>query len=142
MQIVSSDKPTADDRLKVGDAVCYVPDACHARIKDHRGDYPWVFGRRVQGRGRETEDAVEELSARETAEFLAYAANSPDPRREQRSLVLLRPRVVWPAKVKTVHDDGTVDIDVDQGNGVTLHLAGVAHDPAKKKPHTYHRGGR
>jgi hypothetical protein len=114
--------------LKPGDRAWYLPDVVFSRSQDRlTGDYPWAFGKRTRQRGPggrgEAEGEVVELSPRDTAEHLRVAGRSPAGAGEHRRLVPLRPSTRWPAVVRSVNDDGTVNLDVaSQNGGVTLHI--------------------
>lgn len=129
------------DGIKPGDELCYIPDECHALIKNRlTGQYPWVIGKkkRTNVRGKIVEQ-VEELSGTATDAFLAGIRKLQTNKEEAMSqVVFLRPNGHWKATVRNVNEDGTVDVDIaDPRNGSTLHCDGVKIDN-NKAAHTCH----
>ena len=59
---------------------------------------------------------------------------------ERQKLVLIRPVKPWPATVREVNPDGTMELDVVPPNrGVTLHVARIPVKETDKTPHSCHR---
>jgi hypothetical protein len=131
----STDRPAEEPRppVAVGDRVVYLPAPHYALQQGHGGELPWVLGRQNPQRGD-----VEELAGDRLAEALLSLKRSPNPAEERRRLVLVRPNRPWPAVVTAVAPDGSVSLDVEVGNGCTLHETGVKPDPTRTQPHTYH----
>lgn len=123
--------------IKVGDTVNFVPGKEHAFFKDtNTNEYPWVMGWEKNPQGD-----VEELTTDRLEVVLNALRLHPDPERERKRLKFLRPNIVWNGVVKAVNNDGTVDVDVHcKRTGGTLHYKSVSVDPAKKTPHTCHKG--
>lgn len=125
--------------MEVGDTVMYVPPVHHALHKDVNGHRPWVLGireMRVQN-GKQTPVVRELQNTKEEDEVLEMIHRAPDRERAKQDLVLIRPRVKWPAVVTGVNFDGTVNLDVQgQLSGVTLHEKNVRIDEAGKHGHT------
>ena len=137
--------------LKPGDDVQYVPDAIHALHKNHHGDYPWVLGRRIVNRARlktapeniikcrrgEEVFDCEVLEGKRVEEYLGFVRRSPDPAKEAKNIVLIEPKELWPAKVKAVNEDGTVNLEIHSGrHGAVHHCDNVPVDNTRKEPHT------
>ncbi len=140
------DKPTSE--VQVGDKVLYVPHVCHALNQNPlTKDYPWVFGDRA-GRPRlpaykrqddgSDPDKPYELEGKELQRFLTEVKGSD--RRDR--IVFIRPKELWPATVRAVNPDGTVNLDVTSNvGGFTLHYNNVKIDrepgtPTIEKHHT------
>jgi hypothetical protein len=121
--------------MEVGKKVLYLPAEHHA-MQRVGNEHAWVMGRKHMN--RQGQPDVEELGARRLQEVLGFIHRHPNPQEERKNLVFLRPNKPWEATVTTVHDDGTVDLDVVVGNGFTLHERNIRVDEGKKTPHTCH----
>lgn len=124
--------------MEVGDAVKFIPGKEFALQRNQTGgphgpagSYPWVLGR-VKGAD------VLELTDKDAEKFLDFIRRAPDVKMALRQLALVRPKHSWPATVTAVHEDGTVDVDVQSNmGGVTMHLTNVPiGDVADPEPHT------
>src|SRR5437016_5329503 len=118
----------------IGDSVQYVPAEDHALDRDSNGNYPWVLGwKDLRGNTEELTDS------KRIDEVIAHIRRHNDAEAERKKLIFIRPARTWPAVVRAVNDNGTVDLDI-QGNtsGVTLHYSGVPYlkNPSTFKPHT------
>lgn len=112
---------------EIKDRVMYLPHSCHAKEKDTYGGYPWAIGRKRQKVvAGKLQHIVEELEGRDLDEFLKSVRSGPNPAEAAKNVVYLRPKSVWPALVRSVNEDGTVNLDIVGGNpGVTLHYDNV-----------------
>lgn len=133
--------------LEKDDEVNYLPDELHAFHRDHNGDYTWVIGVRkrvpvLEGTPGQTIEHIQELSTRELDNQLKVLRRHPNPNEERKKFVLLRPAKPWKGVVTQVNDDGTVNLDIEVGNGFTLHYDNVKVDQSKnythKNKHTCH----
>lgn len=116
--------------MEKGDKVHYIPDIIHALHKDRSGNYPWAIGRkelvqRVTGGRAFMEERVVELEGIDLENFLEAIKRHPNPAEESRRIAFIRPVRYWPATVREVNQDGTVHLDVEVGNGFTLHYNNI-----------------
>ena len=121
---------------QVGDKVLYLPHVNHA-LHLHHGDLGWVIGRKHSTPTRNgMVEEVEELWGDRLTEFLGALKRSPNSSQERANMVFIRPNKPWPAVITAVNDDGTVNVDIDAGNGFTLHETVKLHKEGP--PHTPH----
>lgn len=112
--------------VSVGQRMWYLPDRIHAFHQDPDGNFAWVVGRRRHtGRRDPTdptkpEEVLEELVGKDLIEHLDIIKRAPDPSQLLSGLVLIRPSRPWPAQVRAVNSDGTVNLDIHCSTG-TLH---------------------
>lgn len=145
-QIVESE--IAAQSYQVGDVVEYLPHICHAFTPDANNHYPWVIGLKQNPHYEENpqtgekeiiEDVVELEEGHMHRHVLPHIGHAPNPRDQKSKLVPLRPKCPWRAVVQKVHEDGTVDLDVESNVGrgmVTLHYANVPVDESAATPHS------
>lgn len=167
MEIVETNAPpgepaatTAPEPMAVGDRVRYVPGEAHARQQNKHagphgeaGDFPWMVGRSkpVIVRGQKTGEQVVEITGSELRNLMAESKKN---QAALANVVFVRPKSAWPAKVRAVNHDGTVDIDAASNQagirhnpdgtedwGVTLHYSNVPVTDGAGGPHTCHKGG-
>ena len=144
--------------MRKGDKVFYCPHMIHGTQADCNGDRPWVYGRRLHNHdvklpkhvkrevvSRDGEEfEVEVLGGNRLGQYLEFVKRHPNKAEESKNLVPLRPNVLWPAKVKKVNDDGTVDLAIlCKPTGAELHYDNVPVTDLKKTdafhaPHTCH----
>ena len=139
--------------VSIGDRVWYVPDMCHAYNCNLNNEYPWTIGFRQNPHYEENPDTGERELVEDVLELeeghlhrvvLPAVHRHPNPKEERIKLVPLRPGKPWPAVVRKVNSDGTLDLDIDSNVGVgmvTLHYDRVPLDENKDTPHTCHRWG-
>ena len=123
--------------LNVGGEVKYIPHAAHALEFDANGECPWVISY------TDFNGKVEILEGNRIKEVLSAIKRYPDPAAERKKLGFVRPRIAWPANIRNVNEDGTVDIDVKSlsNEGVTLHYDHIPFND-EHAPHTcYMIGG-
>ncbi len=136
------EKPKTSHGPQPGDVVSYVPHACHANQKDRvRSSYPWVIGKVTQRNvGGETVEIIQELTSdRDVELLLEQVAKRPREIKVSDLMRHVRPAEVWPATVRSVNADGTVNLDVQSNQGgVTLHYDGIRIDHEAKTHHTCH----
>lgn len=107
--------------LCVGDEVWYLPHSCHAFSEGSDGSFPYVVGEKVG-------DSVREMNRSELRDRLKVAKRSSQKVNDQKvsRLVLVRPDKPWHGVVRSVNNDGTVDLDIASNrSGITLHYNGV-----------------
>jgi hypothetical protein len=129
-------EPTAEaaGKVKVGDAVLYVPDKCHAKTTNHVGEMSWQLGWRERKGGKEQVKQLDGRDLRRRIQWLKrLGGNAP----EHQGLVLVKPNTPWPATVKAINEDGTLQIDATVGP-VTYHMRRVPLDLKALTPHSYH----
>ena len=139
--------------LQVGDRVWYVPHMCHAFNCNLNNEYPWVVGikqnphyeeNRDTGEKELTEDIVEVEEGQLHRAVLPLVHRHPTPREERKRLVPLHPKNPWRAVVCRVHENGTVDLDIESNVGagmVTLQYNRIpVVDRAGIEPHTCYKG--
>ncbi len=112
--------------VNIGDSVKYVPSIEHGTERSVAGVYAWVIGKKtkqVSGKGRPV-DTVAELSGQVLDKFMESIRRNPEQRK---NMILVRPAMVWDAKVVNVNKDGSVDLDIHSGINpcVTLHYSSI-----------------
>lgn len=134
--------------MDVGDSVEYMPHICHAYNGNQNNEYPWVIGQKRNphyetdpktGEKVLVEDIVELDEGHLHRNVLPLISRAPDIREERKKLVPVRPKNPWPAVVRSINDDGTVDLDIVSNVGVgmvTLHYNRVPVDVDGKIPHS------
>lgn len=146
-------KQASIPRYQFGDRIEYVPHVCHAFNCNGNNEYPWVIGQKqppraeqdpVTGEIRTVEHLVELDEGRLHRNVLPFVSQAPDAADHSRRLVPLRPVKPWPAVVRQVHDDGTLDLDIESNIGVgmvTLHYDRVPVEESGQMPHSCRKGG-
>lgn len=143
--------------MRKGDKVNYCPHMIHGIQPDHNGDRPWEYGRRLHSRDvrlpkhvkRDTitrggeEFEVEVLDGNRLNQYIEFIKRHPNKDEESKNLIPLRPRVLWPAVVKQVNDDGTVNLSIHcVPTGAELHYDNVPVSDVSEvdvhAPHTCH----
>lgn len=136
---------------KVGDRVEYVPHLCHAFNCNGNNEYPWVIALRknpryekdaITGERMVVEDLEELEEGRLHRNVLAGIHQAPNINEAKALLVPMRPTKLWPAVVRGVSDDGTLDLDIESniGRGMnTLHYDRVPIDESGSTPHSCRR---
>ena len=134
--------------VAIGDRVLYLPHANHSFNCNHNNEYPWVIGLKQNphyetNKNTGDRDIVEDIVELEEGYLhrtvLPSIFNSPNPREERKKLVPLRPGRPWPAVVRGINADGTVDLDIasNVGSGMlTLHYNRVPLDETRSLPHS------
>ncbi len=122
-----------------GELALYVPHQAHALMRDIHGQFAWVIGRKrtyFDHTARAEKTVVEEFADDELGSWINYLKNAPAGHPDRQAMVLVRPKVLWPAVVRGVCGS-CVDLDVQSCNGgVTLHENAIAVDPTRSTAHT------
>lgn len=121
--------------VSVGQKVKYIPSKDFAYNRDLQRSFPWVFSAKMRDFSGKLEDR--ELAEDELKKFLK---GQPNGTRLKELLTPVRPRIHWNGVVMAVHEDGTVDVDVQ------FHLPGVTQSlerlfqgtAAKNIPNTFY----
>ena len=128
-------------QLEEGQEVFYLPDIHHALRPDRNGEYPWLVGvkRNMPDHRGKAVEFVKEFTDKELTQHLIECKRSPDPAYAIKSLMLIRPIKKWKGIVKSVNEDGTVNLEHECSNsGVTLYSPNVSVDLTEKTPHSCH----
>ena len=140
----------APAKYQVGDTVEYLPHECHAFNCNSKNEYPYVIGLKQNphyevdpktGKQVVVEDIVELDEGHLHRAVLPQVRNAPNPGDQKNTLVPVRPRHPWPAVIRAVNGDGTVDLDIasNVGGGITLHYNRVQVDEGCRTPHSCHK---
>lgn len=105
--------------MKVGDQVYYIPTKDFCLKRDSTGHYPWVLGIREVVKG---EEIIKELSEEELDKFVANFRRSHQQDVLRAKIVLIRNHHTYPGIIIAIHDDKTVDVDVNTNDWVTNHI--------------------
>lgn len=125
--------------VQVGDTLSYIPDTCHALTAGPAG-YPWVVGvkeKTIDHSKRGASKEVVELTADQLSKRIKSIRKHPRAKEQMDKLVFIRPKTLWPAKVTAVNEDGTVNLDVAVGGGVTLHCDNIKECAKGTTPNCY-----
>ncbi len=124
--------------MKAGDKVLYVPSECHLLSMDAKGEFCFEWINDHSGHPRagqeETTERLVKVGGVKKDNNGRFAT-----KKGGMSLKPGKPRFGWPATIKTVNEDGSADLEIeDPRGGVTLEYPKVKCDPDGNSLHSFH----